>query len=90
MLQILEKYLPSIDNDTILEIKLAPDENGWEPCNPEEFIYGPATTYWCSDLFMHEEEGNSTVSHNGEDRVAAHRAARQRVQNVWAQRGSIH
>ena len=89
MLQVLQHYLTVIDADVISEINLAPDSNGWLPCDPEDFVYGPATTYWCSDIFMHEEKGVSTI-HNEEARLAVHHAARKRVQDLWAQRGSIH
>ena len=87
-LQVLERYLPDIHTGTISSFTLA-DKNGRVPCDPETAIYPLTASYWCSDIFMHEEAGTSTL-HNEDDRKIVHGVARQRVRDLWHQRGSLH
>ena len=89
LLQVLQHYLSDINTDVISHIQLEPDADNWVPCDPENTIYGRARTYWCSDMFVHEEQGNSSIS-NDDHRMHVHQVNRQRVQLFWSQRGSLH
>lgn len=88
MLQVLQRFLPDVDADVILEITIA-DRDGNVPCDVEGWVYPHTSSFWCSDIFMHEEEGNSTL-HNEDDRRVVHGVARQRVRDLWHQRGTLH
>lgn len=84
--QILELYSPaSLTSTTIRGVQL-PDP---PPCDSEDFIYRPTQSYTCTDLFVYEKEGSSTI-HDDDARMQIHRHARKHVQYVWNSRGSLH
>ena len=52
-------------------------------------MYRSLVTLTCTDLYVFEAEGNSTL-HNNDERMRVHRHARSHVQALWAVRGTLH
>lgn len=84
--QVLSRYAPASLNATAVT---AVDFSGGPACNAEDLVFSSTHSYTCTDLFVYEEDGVSTI-HNDETHAEIHRSARRHAELLWSQRGTLH
>ena len=86
MRKVLSQYAPASLNATAVT---AVDFSGGPACNAEDIVFSSTHSYTCTDLFVYEEDGVSTI-HNDETHAEIHRSARRHAELLWSQRGTLH